>query len=99
MKRHFWQYILNTKGEPLQNIRIHVFLADKVTRQDIMDSSKTNNVLIDIPSDAYAFVGKTQNTTVNNFETTEKLPADPPITTTLNFLSGISIKSPLWGIR
>ena len=69
MKKHWFQYLIDsTNALALEGVRVHVFLTDQTAKELIMSSNVTDNVLVDIPEDYYAYIGLTKNETVSNFD-------------------------------
>jgi hypothetical protein len=67
MRKHFWKYLINSSGEPVEDARIHVFLTSEVTKDDLESSRISNNSFIDIDNSAYVYVSTTKNDSIYNF--------------------------------
>lgn len=73
MKRHYWQFLINSDGTPISGARIHVFKSDAVSKSTIEASAESGGILTDISLNAYAYVGDTYSKTVPNYDTTDNL--------------------------
>lgn len=71
MKFHFWQFITNSDGVPIQDARIHIFKSDQTTKAIIEASPVSSGILIDIDQSAYSYVGQTYTEIVSNYTTSD----------------------------
>jgi len=74
MKRHYWQFIINSDGTPISDARIHVFKSNSVSKSTVEGSTvSATNILTDVDLSAYAYIGDTYSKVVSNYDTTDNI--------------------------